>query len=80
MNDLRVSATIGTAVLLWIIGGTLALLELFTSLEAGAAGVTIATGAAVLNVRAYFCRLQYREENAFRLGRDFGAADVRSLR
>lgn len=80
MNDLHVSATIGAAVLLWIVGGLLAALELFTDIESGALGVTIVTAGAVLNVRSYFCRLEKREQNAFALGRDYESGRVRSLR
>lgn len=80
MNDLHVSATIGTAVLLWVLGGTLVLLEMMTSIDCGAAGVTIATGAAVFNVRGYFCRLAQREQNAFELGREYGRREPTPIR
>lgn len=79
MNDLHVSATIGAAVLLWVLGGTLSVLELFTGIHSGPSGVTIATGAAVLNVRAYFCQFADRQQNAFDLGRDYESGKVRPL-
>ena len=79
MNDLHVSATVGAAVLLWIIGAVLVTLEMFTSLQTGAAGVTIATGAAVLNVRAYFLRFASREQAAFKLGREYESGRMHSV-
>lgn len=79
MNDMHVSATIGAAVLLWTIGGALALLEWFTNIHSGAAGVTIATGAAVLNVRGYFCRQERREQKAFELGREYESGRMHSV-
>ena len=79
MNDKPVSATIASAVLLWVIGGVLALLELATSIDSGAAGVTIATGAAVLNVRSYFCKFESRARNAFELGREYESSKIRTI-
>lgn len=70
MNDLTISATTVTAAALWLIGGTMTILELFTGVDGGELGIVLAMGGATLTVRGYFLRLCDQERHAFGLGRE----------
>lgn len=70
MNDRTVSATTAAAVLLWTLGLTLVLLDLFGHVETGELGIYATGGAMVLNIRSFFCQQREREREAYDLGRE----------
>lgn len=74
MQDKSVSATTVIATAMWVVGGLMTLVELFTRLDIGSLGIVIAAGGATLNVRRFFCQLAERDRNAFELGRDYASS------
>jgi hypothetical protein len=80
MNDRNLSATVVAATVLWILGGSLAVVEAVSGLQVGALGIVAVAGGATLNVRGYFCGLEARERNAFVLGRDYEREQERGMR
>lgn len=70
MQDRTITATTAAALFLWPAGLGLVLLDLFTAVNTGQLGLYLAMGGGVLNIRGFFCAQNYRERNAFYLGRD----------
>lgn len=79
MNDREVSLRSVIAYSLWLIGATLATLEMFGQWNAGELGVVAAAIGATLNVRGFFIDLHRRERRAFDFGREYEQTRVRRL-
>lgn len=70
MHDREVPVTSAVAVVLWLVGTILILVDLALPVETGELGLLAAGAAGVLNIRGFLQRQRERELEAFLSGRE----------
>lgn len=71
MDSRSISIRCLVAVVMWILGSAIVVLDAFNVANVGDLGIVFAMAGATLHVRGFFTALARREQNAFVLGRDY---------